>query len=133
VIPGLALIAPGNYHITVKRSGARYYVETHQEPQVNGHRPSVDVMFESMAKYVGNNAVGVIMTGMGADGARGLLTMRENGARTIAQDEQSCVVFGMPKEAIALGGAEIIAPLDKIAEEIFRLLAKMNTTAIQTR
>ena len=133
VIPGLALIAPGNYHMTVKRSGARYYVETHQEPQVNGHRPSVDVMFESVAKYVGNNAVGVIMTGMGADGARGMLTMRENGARTIAQDEQSCVVFGMPKEAIELGGAEIIAPLDKIAEEIFRLLAKMNTTASHTK
>ena len=132
VIPGLALIAPGNYHMTIKRSGARYFVETHQEPQVNGHRPSVDVMFESVAKYVGNNAIGVIMTGMGADGARGLLTMRENGARTIAQDEESSVVFGMPKEAIELGAAERIASLDKIAEEIFRLLEKRIAPAICT-
>lgn len=132
VLPGLALIAPGNYHMTIKRSGARYFVETHQEPQVNGHRPSVDVMFESVAKYVGNNAVGVIMTGMGADGARGLLTMRENGARTIAQDEESSVVFGMPKEAIELGAAERIAPLEKIAEEIFRLLEKRIAPAICT-
>ena len=87
----------------------------------------MDVMFESVAKYVGNNAVGVIMTGMGADGARGLLTMRENGARTIAQDEETCVVFGMPKEAIGLGAAERVAPLEKIAEEIFRLLEKRSS------
>ena len=126
IIPGLALIAPGNYHMALKRSGARYFVETHQDPPVNGHRPSVDVMFESAAKYAGSNAVGVIMTGMGADGARGLLTMRENGARTIAQDEETCVVFGMPKEAINLHAAERIAPLDKIADEIFRLLEKKN-------
>jgi len=132
VIPGIALIAPGNYHMTIKRSGARYFVETHQEPQVNGHRPSVDVMFESVAKYVGNNAVGVIMTGMGADGARGLLTMKENGARTIAQDEESSVVFGMPKEAIEIGAAERIAPLNKIAEEIFRLLEKRIAPGICT-
>jgi len=132
IIPGLALIAPGNYHMTIKRSGARYYVETHQEPQVNGHRPSVDVMFESVAKYVGNNAVGVIMTGMGADGARGLLTMMENGARTIAQDEESCVVFGMPKEAIVLGAAEKIVSLERIAEEIFRLLEKRISPVICT-
>ena len=92
----------------------------------------MDVMFESVAKYVGNNAIGVIMTGMGADGARGLLTMRENGARTIAQDEESSVVFGMPKEAIVLGAAERIASLDKIAEEIFRLLEKRIAPAICT-
>ena len=132
VIPGLALIAPGNYHMTIKRSGARYFVETHQEPQVNGHRPSVDVMFESVAKYVGNNAIGVIMTGMGADGARGLLTMRENGARTIAQDEESSIVFGMPKEAIELGAAERIVSLERIAEEIFRLLEKRISPVICT-
>lgn len=124
IIPGLALIAPGNYHMALKRSGARYFVETHQDPPVNGHRPSVDVLFESVAKYAGSNALGVIMTGMGADGARGLLTMRENGARTIAQDEESCVVFGMPKEAIRMGGAENVSPLKEIAEEIFRLLQK---------
>ncbi|OHB69559.1 MAG: chemotaxis response regulator protein-glutamate methylesterase [Planctomycetes bacterium RBG_16_43_13] len=124
VIPGLALIAPGNYHMTIKRSGAGYNVETNQYPEVNGHRPSIDVMFESVAKYVGNNAVGVILTGMGTDGATGLLTMRENGARTIAQDEKSCAVFGMPKAAIELGAAERITPMEMINKEIFRLLEK---------
>ncbi len=130
IIPGLALIAPGNYHMSLSRSGARYFVETHQAPPVNGHRPSVDVMFESVAKYAGKNALGVIMTGMGADGARGLLTMRENGAKTIAQDEESCVVFGMPKEAIKLGAAENISALYQIPDEIFRLLRKESTATV---
>ncbi|MDD5434993.1 MAG: chemotaxis response regulator protein-glutamate methylesterase [Nitrospira sp.] len=132
VIPGLALLSPGNYHLQLKRSGARYFVETQQSQQVNGHRPSVDVMFESVAKYAGSNAVGVILTGMGADGAKGLLAMRENGARTIAQDEESCVVFGMPKEAILLNAAESISPIGNIADEIFKLLRKGNLIEVGT-
>jgi len=130
IIPGLALLSPGNYHMALKRSGARYFVETHQDPPVNGHRPSVDVMFESVAKYAGSNALGVIMTGMGGDGAKGLLTMRENGARTIAQDEESSVVFGMPKEAIKLGAAESITSLSLIADEIFKLLRKDSAATV---
>jgi len=132
VIPGLALIAPGNYHMVLRRSGARYFVSTHQDPPVNGHRPSVDVLFESVAKYAGGNSVGVIMTGMGSDGAKGLLTMKENGAKTIAQDEESCVVFGMPKEAIRMGAVDRIAPLSKIPEEIFKLLQKDQLAAAGT-
>lgn len=115
VIRGRALIAPGNYHMLLKRSGARYYVEVKEGPLVNRHRPSVDVLFRSTAKYAGKNAIGIIMTGMGDDGAKGLLEMREAGAHTIAQDEKSCVVFGMPNEAIKLNAAEKILPLDKIA------------------
>ena len=115
VIRGRALIAPGNYHILLKRSGAKYYVEVKEGPFVNRHRPSVDVLFRSTAKYAGANAIGVIMTGMGDDGAKGLLEMKEAGAKTIAQDEQSCVVFGMPKEAIKINAADKILPLDKIA------------------
>jgi two-component system chemotaxis response regulator CheB len=115
VLVGHALIAPGNQHMDVRGNGAQYFVHTHSAPPVNRHRPSVDVLFDSVAKSVGRNAVGVIMTGMGADGAKGLLAMREAGARTIAQDEATCVVFGMPKEAIALGAAEAIAPLGRIA------------------
>lgn len=132
ITPGLALIAPGNYHMALKRSGARYFIETLQNPPVNGHRPSVDVLFESVAKYAGSNAIGIIMTGMGADGAKGLLTMKENGARTVAQDEESCVVFGMPKEAIAMGSAETVVSLEDIPEEIFRLLRKSNPVAVCT-
>jgi two-component system chemotaxis response regulator CheB len=115
VLVGHALIAPGNFHMALRRSGAQYYVLIHSDPPVNRHRPSVDVLFHSVADCAGRNAVGVIMTGMGADGARGLLAMREAGARTIAQDEATCVVFGMPKEAIALGAAEAVAPLPRIA------------------
>ena len=100
ILRGHALIAPGNKHTLVKRSGAKYYVEVKDGPLVNRHRPAVDVLFRSTAQYAGANAVGIIMTGMGDDGARGLLEMREAGAYTIAQDENSCVVFGMPKEAI---------------------------------
>ena len=115
VIRGRALIAPGNYHTLLKRSGAKYYVEVKEGPFVNRHRPSVDVLFRSTAKYAGANAIGVIMTGMGDDGAKGLLEMKEAGAKTIAQDEKSCVVFGMPKEAIKINAADKILPLDKIA------------------
>jgi two-component system chemotaxis response regulator CheB len=120
VIPGRALIAPGGRHILLKRSGAQYFVEVIDGPLVNRHRPSVDVMFRSVAKTAGANALGVIMTGMGDDGAAGLLEMRTAGARTVAQDEQSCVVFGMPKEAIKRGGVERTLPLGAIAQEILR-------------
>ena len=116
VLRGQALIAPGSDHMLLKRSGARYYVEVRQGPLVCRHRPSVDVLFRSAARYAGKNAVGVIMTGMGDDGARGLNEMKAAGARTIAQDEASCVVFGMPAEAIKLGAADRILPLSKIAE-----------------
>jgi len=120
VLRGQALIAPGNYHMLLKRSGAKYYVEVKEGPLVNRHRPSVDVLFRSTARYAGRNAVGVIMTGMGDDGARGLLEMKEAGAYTIAQDEKSCVVFGMPNEAIKLGAAEKVLPLDQIAQHVIR-------------
>jgi two-component system chemotaxis response regulator CheB len=115
VMRGQALIAPGNHHLLLKRSGARYYVEISDGPLVNRHRPSVDVLFRSTARYAGSNAVGVILTGMGDDGARGLLEMKEAGAHTVAQDEASCVVFGMPAEAIKRGAADRVLPLDKIA------------------
>ncbi|HQR13875.1 MAG TPA: chemotaxis response regulator protein-glutamate methylesterase [Nitrospira sp.] len=118
VLPGHALVAPGNYHMTLVRNGARYSVRINQNEPVNRHRPSVDVMFDSVAQYAGGNAVGVILTGMGGDGARGLLRMKEAGAYTIAQDEASCVVFGMPREAIKLGAADIVRPLDDIASAI---------------
>ncbi|MDD5674715.1 MAG: chemotaxis response regulator protein-glutamate methylesterase [Chitinivibrionales bacterium] len=121
VAPGVALVAPGNFHLLVKRSGARYYVEIKEGPQVFHQRPSVEVMFNSVAKYVGANAVGIILTGMGADGASGLLSMRGSGARTIAQDEESCVVFGMPGEAVKLGAAEFVLPLSSIARKALAL------------
>lgn len=120
VIRGQALIAPGNYHTMLKRSGARYYVEVKEGPLVNRHRPSVDVLFRSTAKYAGSNAIGVIMTGMGDDGARGLLEMKVAGAITVAQDEKSCVVFGMPKEAIKMGAADKIMPLENIAQFVVK-------------
>lgn len=118
VLPGHALIAPGNYHMTLTRSGARYNVRLNQDPPVNRHRPSVDVMFDSVAKYAGQNSIGVILTGMGGDGAKALLEMKRKGAFTIAQDEASCVVFGMPKEAIKLGGVDKIYPLADIPAAI---------------
>ena len=113
---GLVLIAPGNYHMLLKRSGARYYVAVKQGPLVHHQRPSADVLFDSVADFAGANAVGVILTGMGADGAQGLLKMKNAGAETIAQDEKSCVVFGMPKEAIKIGAANDVVPLAGIAE-----------------
>jgi two-component system chemotaxis response regulator CheB len=115
VIRGRALIAPGNHHMLLKRSGARYYVEIKEGPLVSRHRPSVDVLFRSAARYAGKNAVGVILTGMGDDGAKGMLEMKEAGAVTIAQDEESCVVFGMPKQAIELGAVDKVMPLSRIS------------------
>jgi two-component system, chemotaxis family, protein-glutamate methylesterase/glutaminase len=121
VIRGQALIAPGNKHLLLKRSGARYYVEVRDGPLVSRHRPSVDVFFRSTARYAGRNAVGVIMTGMGDDGARGLLEMKEAGAYSIAQDEESCVVFGMPAEALKLGAVDKVMPLSQIAAKVVGL------------
>jgi two-component system chemotaxis response regulator CheB len=118
IIRGQALIAPGNHHILLKRSGARYYVEIKDGPLVCRHRPSVDVLFRSAARYAGRNAVGVILTGMGDDGARGMLEMKKAGAATIAQDEASCVVFGMPNEAVKLGGVDRVLTLRAIARAI---------------
>jgi two-component system chemotaxis response regulator CheB len=120
VIRGRALIAPGNRHMLLKRSGARYYVEIKDGPLVCRHRPSVDVLFRSAARYAGKNAVGIIMTGMGDDGAKGLREMQEAGATTLAQDEKSCVVFGMPQEAIKQGGVGKVVSLGNLAREVFR-------------
>ncbi|MDP2783481.1 MAG: chemotaxis response regulator protein-glutamate methylesterase [Sulfurimicrobium sp.] len=118
VIPGRALIAPGGKHMLLKRNGAYYHVEVVDGPVVNRHRPSVDVLFRSVAKFAGKNATGIIMTGMGDDGARGLKEMHDAGAPTIAQDEETCVVFGMPKEAIKLGGVDRIMGLQDIPRAI---------------
>ncbi len=118
VIPGRALIAPGNKHMMLNRSGANYFVQIKQGPRINRHRPSVDVLFKSVARYAGANAVGVILTGMGGDGASGMLEMKQNGAYTIAQDEASSVVFGMPKEAIKLGGVNTVLGLEKISSDV---------------
>ena len=120
VLPGRVLIAPGNKHLLIKRSGARYYVETKDGPLVSRHRPSVDVLFRSGARYVGKNAVGVILTGMGDDGSKGMKEMKDAGAYNIAQDERSCVVFGMPKMAIEAGAVDTVMPLDDIASEVIR-------------
>lgn len=118
VVPGRALIAPGGKHMVLRRSGAQYHVDVVDGPLVNRHRPSVDVLFRSVAKCAGANAVGIIMTGMGDDGAAGLLEMHNAGARTVAQDEESCVVFGMPKEAIKRGGVDKIVTLSAMWREI---------------
>ncbi len=121
VVSGRVLIAPGGKHMLLQRSGARYYVCVKDGPEVFHQKPSVEVLFESVAKFAGANAVGAILTGMGADGAKGLLTMRRAGARTVAQDEASCVVFGMPAEAIKCGAAERIVPLGDVARTIINL------------
>jgi two-component system, chemotaxis family, protein-glutamate methylesterase/glutaminase len=121
VVQGRVLIAPGGFHTAVRRSGARYYVEVKDGPEVHHQKPAVDVLFDSVAKYAGANAVGAILTGMGADGAAGLLNMRRAGARTIAQDEKSCVVFGMPMEAIKCGAAEQVLPLNAVAPALMKL------------
>jgi two-component system, chemotaxis family, protein-glutamate methylesterase/glutaminase len=120
VVPGRALIAPGGRHLLLRRSGAQYHVDVIDGPLVNRHRPSVDVLFRSVAKVAGANALGVIMTGMGDDGAAGLLELRQAGAQTIAQDEETCVVFGMPKEAIKRGGVQRTVPLQSIAREVIQ-------------
>ena len=118
VLRGRALIAPGNHHLLLKRSGARYYVEIKEGPLVCRHRPSVDVLFRSAARYAGQNAVGVILTGMGDDGASGMLEMKQAGAVTIAQDEATCIVFGMPREAIKRGAIDKVLPLQSVAGAI---------------
>ncbi|SFU68305.1 protein-glutamate methylesterase/protein-glutamine glutaminase [Pseudoduganella namucuonensis] len=120
VRPGLALIAPGGKHLLVRRIGNQYYVDVIDGPLVNRHRPSVDVLFRSVAKCAGANALGIIMTGMGDDGAAGLLEMRKAGARTVAQDEKSCVVYGMPMEAVKLGAVEKSVPLQALDREILQ-------------
>ncbi len=125
VLPGTAFIAPGGRHTRVLRSGAQYTLEVFDGPVVNHHRPSVDVLFRSVAQAVGRNAVGVIMTGMGDDGARGLRDMQLAGARTLAQDEASCVVFGMPKEAIKLGAVDQVVPLEQLAERLLQAAASL--------
>ena len=121
VTQGTVLIAPGGFHAVLRRSGARYFVQIKDGPEVHHQRPSVDVLFNSFARYAGANAAGAILTGMGADGAEGLLAMRQAGAHTIAQDEQSSIVFGMPMEAIKCGAAEHVLPLEQIAAGLIRL------------
>ncbi len=118
VIPGTALIAPGSHHMLLKRSGARYYVTLNQDPPVHHQRPAVDVLFDSVATYAGSNSIGVVLTGMGSDGASGLLHMKEAGAKTVVQDEESSVVFGMPKEAIKIGAADKVVTLEDVAKSI---------------
>ena len=120
VMPGRALIAPGGLHMRLTRSGAYYQVEVLDGPPVNRHKPSVDVLFKSVAQVAGRNALGIIMTGMGDDGARGLRDMHDAGAPTLGQDEASCVVYGMPREAVKLGAVDVEMPLDRIAAEMVR-------------
>lgn len=122
VVPGTALLAPGNYHMLMKRSGARYYVNIKTGPLVCYQRPAVDVLFNSVASYGGANAIGVILTGMGKDGAKGMLKIKKAGGATIAQDEQSCVVFGMPKEAVTLGGVDKVCALSDIPATVMKML-----------
>jgi len=125
VLPGHAFLAPGHSHLLLKRSGANYMTELSQGEPVNRHRPSVDVLFRSVANYVGKNAIGVILTGMGKDGAAGMLEMHQAGAYNFAQDEASCVVFGMPKEAIALGGVDEVVPLQDMAKHVLAKISSM--------
>lgn len=128
ITPGLALIAPGNFHLLVQRNGAQWIARVKEGPLVHHQRPAVDVMFQSVAKAAGRNAIGVILTGMGEDGARGLVTMREAGAWTIAQNEQTSVVFGMPRAAIEMGGACEVRPLQEVPDAIFAALAPSRRT-----
>ncbi|MDF9429819.1 chemotaxis response regulator protein-glutamate methylesterase [Cupriavidus gilardii] len=129
VLPGYAYIAPGDQHLLLARSGANYVAHLSQDPPVNRHRPSVDVLFDSAAVHAGKNAIGVILTGMGRDGARGMLRMHEAGAYNLAQDEQSCIVFGMPKEAIAAGGVHEVVPLPAISQRVMARLATFGARA----
>jgi two-component system chemotaxis response regulator CheB len=122
VTPGTALIAPGNLHMILRRSGARYYVEVKNGPMVHHQRPAVDILFKSTAKYAGPNSIGAILTGMGVDGAAGLLEMKQAGAGTIAQDENTCIVFGMPKESIKLGAVDKVVPIYQVAHEIIKMV-----------
>ena len=120
VVPGVALIAPGNYHMILRRSGARFYVQVRNGPLVCGQRPSVETLFNSVAKYAGGNACGAILTGMGRDGAKGLLAMRQAGAYTVAEHESTCVVYGMPQAAAQLDAAAIVLPLPDVAAALLR-------------
>ncbi|HCA27238.1 MAG TPA: chemotaxis response regulator protein-glutamate methylesterase [Betaproteobacteria bacterium] len=131
VLPGHAYIAPGHSHLLLKRSGANYVTELNDGPPVNRHRPSVDVLFRSAANNAGNNVIGIILTGMGKDGAAGMLEMKQAGAYNFAQDEASCVVFGMPKEAIAAGGVDEVVPLNDIARHVMEHLASLGTRAFR--
>jgi two-component system chemotaxis response regulator CheB len=118
VVPGLALVAPGGKHLIVQASGARWVARVKDGPKVHHQRPAVDVLFQSVARSAGRNAVAAILTGMGADGAKGMLAMREAGAYTVAQNEETCVVYGMPREAVKLGAAAEILPLDRVADAL---------------
>ena len=131
VLPGHAFVAPGHSHLLLKRSGANYMTELSQAEPVNRHRPSVDVLFRSAANYAGKNVIGVILTGMGRDGAAGMLEMKNAGAYNFAQDEASCVVFGMPKEAIAVGGVDEIVPLHEMAKRVLTHLTSMGKQRIR--
>ena len=126
VVPGVALIAPGNHHMVLTRNGGTYLAKIKDGPRVHYQRPSVDVLFQSVAKSAARNVVGVLLTGMGADGAKGLLAMQQNGAHTIAQDEATCVVYGMPKEAVKLGAADKVVPLGGIPQAIVNALESGN-------
>lgn len=119
---GLALIAPGDHHMILRKSGHRYLVELRSGPRVSRHKPSVDVLFSTVAEAAGDSAVGVILTGMGRDGAAGMKKMHDAGAHTIAQDEESCVVYGMPREAVELGGVDEVSPLSRVAEKACKAL-----------
>ena len=131
VVPGVALIAPGNRHMLLHKSGAKYFVRLKDGPPVHHHRPSVDVLFHSVARNAGRNAVGVILTGMGADGAKGMLAMYESGAYTLAEHEKSCVVFGMPKEAIKLDAVHAITPLPHMAQAVLRALTRQYEAMVE--
>ncbi|WP_306535300.1 chemotaxis response regulator protein-glutamate methylesterase [Geobacter sp.] len=131
ILPGHAYIAPGNRHLLLARSGANYVAEISDGPPVSRHRPSVDVLFRSAANRAGKNAVGIIMTGMGDDGAAGMLEMRDAGAYTFAQDEKSCVIFGMPREAIARGGVDEVVPLDEMPRRLFGWLGSQGSRAFR--
>jgi two-component system chemotaxis response regulator CheB len=124
VVPGHVLIAPGGTrHMQLVRNGAYFVTRLVDAPPVNHHRPSVDILFQSCAQALGPNAIGAILTGMGGDGAAGMLAMHRAGARTVAQDEATSVVFGMPKEAILLGGVDVVAPLERVAQTLLRFVA----------
>lgn len=129
ILPGHAYIAPGGFHLSLTRNGANYVAQVDQTPPVNRHRPSIDVLFDSAARHAGKNAIGVILTGMGRDGAEGLLRMRQAGAHTLAQDEDSCVVFGMPREAIAIGAACEVAPLQEMSQRVMAYLRSLGEQA----
>jgi two-component system chemotaxis response regulator CheB len=131
ILPGHAYVAPGHSHLLLARSGANYVCHLAQTPPVNRHRPSVDVLFDSAAICAGKNAIGIILTGMGKDGAAGMKRMHEAGSYNFAQDEASCVVFGMPKEAIAHGGVDEIIPLNKMAHRVLEYLNTLGARAFR--